>query len=60
MTPKHALQILDAATAPNVAGRLTRIDYANIQAALETLQAVLEPKPEKEAPDNVVPFKKSE
>ena len=42
MDPKQALQILAQATEPTV--RLTRIDYINIQLALETLDKLVNPK----------------
>lgn len=37
ITPEQALQALDAATAPANAGKLTRIDYGNAEAALNCL-----------------------
>jgi hypothetical protein len=37
ITPQQALDILDRATQPNVSDKLNRIDYINVQMALETL-----------------------
>jgi len=48
MTPKQALQLLDKATQPGVS--LTRIDYINIQIALETLSKLLPEETEPPCP----------
>lgn len=37
MKPEEALQVLDIATNPANAGKLTRVDYANCELALKTL-----------------------
>jgi len=36
-TPADALRVLDQATDPSNAGKLNRMDYANIQTALQIL-----------------------
>ena len=41
ITPEQALQILDAGTAPQNAGKLSRTDYANMQGALIVLDGVV-------------------
>ena len=40
MTPEQALQVLDKATQPHVT--YVRIDYCNMQHALEVIKAALE------------------
>lgn len=55
ITPRLALQILDAATHPANSGKLNRADYTNINKALETLAAFVTantPKEESPPPDN--------
>ena len=37
ITPEKALEILDLATLPANAGKLGRVDYANVQVALNVL-----------------------
>ncbi len=50
MTTDEALKILDAGTNPSNAGKLTRIDYAHMQMALECLAAALKPKESADEP----------
>ena len=38
MNPEDALKILDLATSPQAMGRLSRVDFANIETALATLR----------------------
>lgn len=58
LTPQEALQCLDLVTRPENAGKLTRIDYAQTEYALQALAAfintVLQPldKPKEEPPGN--------
>ncbi len=49
MNPNQALQILEQATQPGV--RLTRIDYVNIQLALEILDKLINPVKETKEPE---------
>lgn len=44
ITPEIALQIIDAATSPANAGRMTRQDYANVEAALKVLAEFVKEK----------------
>lgn len=48
MTPEDALKILDLATAPQSVGRLSRVDYANIETALTTLREMIKVAQESE------------
>lgn len=43
MTPKEALTLLDQATQPQNAGKITREGMCQVQVALETLAKTLEP-----------------
>lgn len=45
MTPQQALQILDEATAPVNAGKITRGGYVQIEAALRVLAELAKPAP---------------
>lgn len=50
-TPTDALNVLDAATLPANAGKLNRVDYANVQAALVILSDFIKANtPEPDAP----------
>lgn len=49
ITPEQALANLDNATEPQNIGRLTRVDFVNVQASLVTLQAALKRLAELEA-----------
>lgn len=46
MTPEESLKILDLATLPQSVGRLSRVDYANIETALTTLREAVSEKQE--------------
>jgi hypothetical protein len=53
MTTDQALQCLDIATTPANAGKLSRIDYANVQTALAVLDEFVKantPKPAESEP----------
>lgn len=53
-SPQDALRLLDQATHPAVAGKLTRTDYANIQTSLQILTDFVEahtPKVDPKIPD---------
>lgn len=46
MTPDQALAILDKAADPRSTGMLTRVDYVNIQRAIEVIAALIKEKRE--------------
>lgn len=56
ITPEKALEILDLATLPANAGKLGRVDYANVQVALNVLAEFVKANQSKD--EAVVPFPK--
>lgn len=50
MTPAQALGVLDIATLPANAGKLSRQDYANTEIALQVLAEFVKSNPPKEEP----------
>ena len=57
MTIKEALQMIDDATQPANAGKISRAGYQAIEAALVTIKSALEPVPVKDAKVEVLPPK---